>query len=461
MSAVFWFIAGVLAGVTVAFVAVPLWRAALGPPEGRPLRYALAAGAVVVFVASAALIYLTIGSPHAVDKPTPAVLPAHPGAGQGAAAATAAGGKAQSMESATAGLEARLERDGGAANEWLLLAQSYEFLGRAADAKRARERAAAAAPAGTTPVGTAPVSTAPAKTNIAAVWDAATSQSAAGTGLQGPTDTAPAISASQLERQLSANPRDARTWLALADLHRKDRDYDKARTAFAKVVELNGMNAEAWADYADVLGSLSGGSLGGEAGRAVDRALTLDPVNAKALWLKASRAHQEQRYGDALTVWKKLRSVLPPDSPDLRLVEANIQEAGQLAGTPQPQAIKDELPAASVAISGTVSIEGRLATRVERDATLFIYAKAVDSPGPPLAIMRVTAGAWPVNFRLDDSMAMVPSRKLSQFDKVVIEARISRTGQAAPASGDLYVTSDVLRPTAGKKLTLVINREIG
>jgi cytochrome c-type biogenesis protein CcmH len=116
---------------------------------------------------------------------------------------------------------------------------------------------------------------------------------------------------------------------------------------------------------------------------------------------------------------------------------------------------------APVEIDGTVTIEQRLAARVDRNATLFIYAKAVDAPGPPLAVMRTTAGSWPVTFHLDDSMAMVPSRKLSQFDKVVIEARISHTGQATPASGDLYVTSDVLRPTAGKKLTLVINREIG
>ena len=69
--------------------------------------------------------------------------------------------------------------------------------------------------------------------------------------------------------------------------------------------------------------------------------------------------------------------------------------------------------------------------------------------------------AWPVSFRLDDSMAMIPTRKLSQFDKVVVEARISHTGQAAPSSGDLYVTSAVLNPIAGKKLALVISHEIG
>src|SRR6516164_4382925 len=43
--------------------------------------------------------------------------------------------------------------------------------------------------------------------------------------------------------------------------------------------------------------------------------------------------------------------------------------------------------------------------------------------------LRATVGTWPVSFRLDDSMAMVPSRRQSQFDRVVIEARISRSGQ--------------------------------
>ena len=112
-------------------------------------------------------------------------------------------------------------------------------------------------------------------------------------------------------------------------------------------------------------------------------------------------------------------------------------------------------------MTGTVSLETRFADRVQPGATLFIYAKAADSPGPPLAVLRTTVGTWPVSFRLDDSMAMMPTRRLSQFDRVVIEARISRSGQATPATGDLYVTSQVLRPAAGTRLALVINREIG
>jgi cytochrome c-type biogenesis protein CcmH len=281
----------------------------------------------------------------------------------------------------------------------------------------------------------------------------------------GTTPSTVAPSAAELERRVAANPRDADSWLALAELRRSQRDYAGARTAYLKLVELHAMSAQSWADYADVLGSLAGGSLAGEAGRAIDSALALDAANPKALWLKASQAHEQRRYAEALGWWKKLRAVLPADSPDARMVDANIAEANSLAGTPSAAPAASTATAASTAagaeVSGTVSLDRRFSDRVQSDATLFIYAKAADSPGPPLAVLRTTVGAWPVTFHLDDSMAMVPSRRLSQFDRVVIEARISRSGQATPAAGDLYVTSPVLRPAAGTRLALVINHEIG
>ena len=128
---------------------------------------------------------------------------------------------------------------------------------------------------------------------------------------------------------------------------------------------------------------------------------------------------------------------------------------------PQPRTDLSAAATTAGGISGTVSIEGSLASRVDRNAVLFIYAKAADAPGPPLAVLRLSANSWPVSFRLDDSMAMLPSRRLSQFQKVIVEARISRSGQAAPATGDLYVTSNAVSPSSGKKLALVISHEIG
>jgi len=377
------------------------------------------------------------------------------------------------MEMAAAQLAARLARNGGTSDEWELLAKSYDFLGKPDDAKRARQH-----------VATAPVATAGALIGAAKSLDVTPGAASAAANEGANTAEPPADdarTADELERRLHKNPRDTQALLDLAELHRRHHDYVKARDTYAKLIVLNAMTAPAWADEADVLASLSGGSLAGEPARAIDRALALDPANPKALWLKASLAHQERRYADALVLWKTLRASLPPDSPDMRLVDANIAEAAQLAGLPPEglakggaQTVRSDgavpamsagadagAAAAAAEVAGTVSIDSHLASRVQRDATLFIYAKAADSPGPPLAVMRLTAGSWPVSFRLDDSMAMMPSRRLSQFDKVVVEARVSRTGQATPSPGDLYVTSTVVKPSDRKKLALIINREIG
>jgi cytochrome c-type biogenesis protein CcmH len=95
-------------------------------------------------------------------------------------------------------------------------------------------------------------------------------------------------------------------------------------------------------------------------------------------------------------------------------------------------------PAAGNAeISGTVELASKLARQALSGATLFIYAKQPNAPGPPLAVLRVRAEHWPVTFTLNDANAMVPGRNLSNADNVQIEARISKSGDALEQSGDL------------------------
>ena len=433
------------------------------------MRFALAGAFVATFAAAAAIIYFAVGSRHSLTA-QPLTSSMATAAGPAAAdASIKSDAGAKSMETEVAALEARLARDGGTSDDWTLLAKAYEFLGRPDDAARARAHIAK-------PAAGATVSQMSAGALVAAATATETRGPAAGGAASMPAaatpeptlSPAPAPSPAELEKRVKQNPRDVESWLALAELHRVQHDDRDARDALAKVIALHGMTAQSWADYADVLASLAG-----DAGRAIDSALALDPTNLKALWLKASQAHEQRHFTEALAWWRKLRAALPSDAPDARVIDANILEDTQLAGLPVPVgAAAAGAPAAANAsgasgapgtaeVSGTVSIDSRLAGRVQRDATLFIYAKAADSPGPPLAVLRTTASAWPVSFHLDDSMAMIPSRRLSQFDKVVVEARISRSGQATPSAGDLYVTSPVLHPAAGQKLALVINREIG
>jgi cytochrome c-type biogenesis protein CcmH len=135
---------------------------------------------------------------------------------------------------------------------------------------------------------------------------------------------------------VNSQPQDANTWLALAEQRHAQHDNAAARAAYAQVIALQGMSAQSWADYAEVLSALAGGSLGGEAGTAIDNALHLDAWNPKAMWLKASQAQEQQHDEEALVWWRRLRAVLPPDSPDAPIVDAKIAETEAVAHTAPP-----------------------------------------------------------------------------------------------------------------------------
>ena len=112
----------------------------------------------------------------------------------------------------------------------------------------------------------------------------------------------------------------------------------------------------------------------------------------------------------------------------------------------------------SLAISGTVTIAPSLAGKGSATDTLFVFARETNGPPMPVAIMRATKKDLPFTFRLDDSTSMMPSRKLSDVAMVVIVARLSKSGQAMPQSGDLEGMSQPVKPGADG-VTVVIDRE--
>jgi cytochrome c-type biogenesis protein CcmH len=90
-------------------------------------------------------------------------------------------------------------------------------------------------------------------------------------------------------------------------------------------------------------------------------------------------------------------------------------------------------------VGGRVELAGALAAQVGPQDTVFVFARHADPQAGrmPLAILRAQARDLPMDFALDDSMAMGPGMGLSSASRVVVVARISRSGQAIPQSGDL------------------------
>jgi cytochrome c-type biogenesis protein CcmH len=217
------------------------------------------------------------------------------------------------------------------------------------------------------------------------------------------------------------------------------------------------MTADAWADYADVSASLNGNQLAGEPERYVNEALQLDPRHPKALWLQGSVEHETRRYAQAMATWQRLLAVMEPGSSDAKLISGNLEEDRRLA------AGADNKPAAAgaVTVRGEVTLGEKLRAQVRPGMTLYILAKSVDSPGAPVAVIRSTTNTWPVSFELNDSQAMLPGRNLSSAGKVIVEARISISGQAASQPGDLLGSTAPLQPAGSKPLHIVIDKVAG
>ena len=88
-------------------------------------------------------------------------------------------------------------------------------------------------------------------------------------------------------------------------------------------------------------------------------------------------------------------------------------------------------------VSGRVVLADALRGQVAPGDTVFIFARLLDGPRAPVAVLKRRASELPLDFRLDESTATNPTLRLSASTLLVVGARISRSGQAAPQPGDL------------------------
>jgi cytochrome c-type biogenesis protein CcmH len=245
----------------------------------------------------------------------------------------------------------------------------------------------------------------------------------------------------QLAERLKTRPDDGDGWLMLARSQVVLGKHAQAVDAFRQALRSRPDDANLLADYADALAMTQGRKLEGEPSRLVERALELDADNPKALALAGTAAFDRRDYKAAVRLWERLVQVERGDAGYLRQIRGGIAEARQLAGMPPADAAApavDGAPAPVVSsVSGMVELAAGLKDRVGPDDTVFVFARSVEGSRMPLAILRKRVRDLPLRFTLDDDLAMSPEAKLSGAARVVVGARVSKSGNAMPQSGDL------------------------
>ena len=222
------------------------------------------------------------------------------------------------------------------------------------------------------------------------------------------------------------------------------------------------------ADYADLIAFENKG-INPEALKLINQALQLDSKNPKALALKGSAEFEAKQYAESIRYWKMAIDHLSPnDQQFAQALQGSITEAqSQLrpsAQTPAPplntpsvsNSAANPTTSNSPKVVGQVTLNAQFAKQVSPTDTVFIYARAINGPRIPVAIIRITAKDLPYNFTLSDAQAMSPEISISKFKEFSVSARVSKSGNALPEKGDLIGLVTPV-PIGANQVQIVIN----
>lgn len=254
----------------------------------------------------------------------------------------------------------------------------------------------------------------------------------------------------RLETRLATHPEDPQGWWMLARTYATMNQLEGARRAFEEAYKDLDKEPALLVGYAEVLARINENRFAGKPAQLLSAALAIEPNSERALWLSGIAAFQEGKRAAAIAIWERLQGLgtLGPEETKLLsefIARAEAQEPTPSAVTPPPPQLESEA-ASPGKLTVRVELSEAVAERVSPSDTVFVYARAIDGPRMPLAIVRTVARDLPATLTLDDSMAMSPQFKLSRYSAVVVEARVSKSSNAQRHTGDLEGLSEAVRP---------------
>ena len=278
--------------------------------------------------------------------------------------------------------------------------------------------------------------------------------------LNGVNAAAPALDIDQaigeLRNHLKQQPDDLQGWMLWAQTAAAMQQPQDARDAYDQALRLDANNAAAMVGWAEADSLLQPNHrIEGRALKLLERAALLQPDNQRGLWLLGISQFQHDQYAFAAATWRRLLPLLQPGSSVAKAVTEQIAVADARSGG---------APATDAAVSGPqlqvqVSLAPALKDKLAGGETLFVYARAEQGPPMPLAVLRLDAGQLPLTVTLTDAMGMTPQLRLSSVPRVVVGARISRSGQAVGQPGDLEGDAGVVAVDSKVPVRVVIDKE--
>lgn len=239
-----------------------------------------------------------------------------------------------------------------------------------------------------------------------------------------------------LQAILQRNPDHVAGWLDLGRAYMQMGLFHFAESAFQRASSLVPEDPELMLLVIESKLGQGKGSLDDKGLALLNDVIKLDPANPKALMIMGMAAYGRGDYDKAIAVWQSLLQVTPPESEGAKILQSSIERARA----------KRDGSGASSSVTGpqlavAVSVPSQVSVPQDGSWTLFVYAKAVNGMPMPVAIKKMPYTQSSVQVTLNDQDAMAPMAKLSTSQSVKVYARLSKSGQAMPQSGDYMAES--------------------
>ncbi len=269
------------------------------------------------------------------------------------------------------------------------------------------------------------------------------------------------------------NPRPeqaASGWYLLGASYLKVKNFDSALYALKKADDLEPGREDVRFNYAQALIFKNQGRHTDESRVILAHLLANSPDHQRALMLSGVAAFNDGDYATAIAQWQRLLKLRQTsagethndiNSEGLEVLQASIASAKKKLSENQAQGVSTKGSSTPV-VQHELGIKVELASALQKQLTagdsLFVFVKASSGPNMPLAVVRYTNFKLPKIVYLDDKSAMSPEFKLSDFDEVIVTARITKQGKAQLLPGDMEGVTGIIKLKPGlSKVSVIID----
>jgi len=259
---------------------------------------------------------------------------------------------------------------------------------------------------------------------------------------------------SELEKLQQSVPKSEYSWAKLAGMYQSLSLFEKAEEAFRQASIYNQQEPYYQVQEAYCQVMLNNGQISDKVVQGLSQLQTKHPNHKGVLNLLALHAYQNQSYKIAAQNWTRiLKSSTDLTAGERQTITKALLDANSHLG-------KLSQDSDSLILNVKVDIAPSLKNKLSDGDVVYVFAKHVQGPPMPIAVIRQPLESFPLQVSLSDNNNMMATNLLSEAESVLIGARISKSGQAIPQAGDLEGFSDVIVLQQAPKLIKVkINQE--